>query len=583
MLYYVLLLLLLPCMFSGIVLYYRKCKDYSYITFSIFISNVLMNCGCYLLNHKSIINYISFTNTFLIVYGLFSLLSCFFTYELYIWIKRHLGIHTYKKTTYLLGLLASGVFVYFYWLLGESGRQSFDMFVYNIVTPVNNEVANFNLKVFAMISFMAIMFVTFTLCFTRNGIVHKQDNKLRSEKKQKLIALSFPVVFLFISFAFPIYAFHLEDAYAYFFVESKFIEEHYVDPNTTTITWPEEKRNLVYIFLESFESTYFSKELGGMDDENLLPNLTDKMHQGTFFSNHEENLFGGGRSMPQATVTIQGMVSALGGVNYKIPAQYSDDNRYAVVPYLTTLGDLLQEQGYQQYFTLGSTVDWYHIGPFYRAHGDTITKGWEEKIAEGKLPEDYKVWWGFEDKKLFEFAREDLTALSEQDTPFYYTITTNDTHRSDGYTDPICPTNKEYPMQNAISCVDTMLSDFLDWIMEQPFYENTTIVIVGDHLAHEEVYTKSLEPKSEHRIFNLILNSNSPYGHEPQYNRDFWAADMYPTVVSALGAQIEGDQLGLGTNLFSKKPTLTESFGADYVTEQLGENSFFYTETFLRP
>ena len=37
--------------------------------------------------------------------------------------------------------------------------------------------------------------------------------------------------------------------------------------------------------------------------------------------------------------------------------------------------------------------------------------------------------------------------------------------------------------------------------------------------------------------------------------------DDFPTTLSAMGAEIEGDRLGLGTNLFSAKETLSEKEG----------------------
>ena len=33
--------------------------------------------------------------------------------------------------------------------------------------------------------------------------------------------------------------------------------------------------------------------------------------------------------------------------------------------------------------------------------------------------------------------------------------------------------------------------------------------------------------------------------------------DMFPTILASLGAQIEGDRLGIGTNLFSNKTMLS--------------------------
>lgn len=38
--------------------------------------------------------------------------------------------------------------------------------------------------------------------------------------------------------------------------DSNFIEQYYVNPEETSLTFPETKRNLIYIFLESMETTY---------------------------------------------------------------------------------------------------------------------------------------------------------------------------------------------------------------------------------------------------------------------------------------------------------------------------------------
>lgn len=47
----------------------------------------------------------------------------------------------------------------------------------------------------------------------------------------------------------------------------------------------------------------------------------------------------------------------------------------------------------------------------------------------------------------------------------------------------------------------------------------------------------------------------------------------FPTTLAAMGAQIEGDRLGLGTNLFSSTPTLAEMFGIDQVDQELQRKS----------
>jgi phosphoglycerol transferase len=42
-------------------------------------------------------------------------------------------------------------------------------------------------------------------------------------------------------------------------------------------------------------------------------------------------------------------------------------------------------------------------------------------------------------------------------------------------------------------------------------------------------------------------------------NRLFSAVDMFPTTLAALGVEIPGDRLGIGTNLFSEQPTIMKN------------------------
>ena len=57
--------------------------------------------------------------------------------------------------------------------------------------------------------------------------------------------------------------------------ESKFIENNYVNPKDVKIKFPEKKKNLIYIYVESLESTYFNKKLGGESNNNYLEPLED--------------------------------------------------------------------------------------------------------------------------------------------------------------------------------------------------------------------------------------------------------------------------------------------------------------------
>ena len=52
--------------------------------------------------------------------------------------------------------------------------------------------------------------------------------------------------------------------------------------------------------------------------------------------------------------------------------------------------------------------------------------------------------------------------------------------------------------------------------------------------------------------------------------------DMFPTTLAALGCKIKGERLALGTNLFSDKKTLLETYGYDEVADGLSKRSSFY-------
>lgn len=54
------------------------------------------------------------------------------------------------------------------------------------------------------------------------------------------------------------------------------------------------------------------------------------------------------------------------------------------------------------------------------------------------------------------------------------------------------------------------------------------------------------------------------------------ALDIAPTLLGLAGAKWQGDQFGLGVNLFSARPTLLEQYGEEKFKKILQEDSAFY-------
>lgn len=366
--------------------------------------------------------------------------------------------------------------------------------------------------------------------------------------------------------------------------ESHFIEQNYVDPRTTKITFPEQKRNLIYIYLESMESTFASKEDGGGLDFNCIPELTKLAEENTNFSNTDK--LGGGYPAYGGTWTMAGIFSQTSGIPIKNSEQTDDVNatlaeQSSFSSQARNLEDILADEGYNQCFMIGSDATFGGRRAYFESHGKGKTEICDYNTAKenGQIPEDYYVWWGYEDQKLFANAQEKLTELSSKDEPFNFTMLTVDTHFEDGYVCEQCQNEfGDNQYANVMACSSRQVDAFVKWIQQQPFYENTTIVISGDHLTMDSDFCNDVSEDYERSVYNLFINlpEGLDTSFEKTHNREFATLDMLPTTLAAMGVTIEGDRLALGVNLFSDEQTLTEQYGRKGLDKELMKKSKFY-------
>lgn len=357
--------------------------------------------------------------------------------------------------------------------------------------------------------------------------------------------------------------------------ESKFIEDEYVDPTDVEVVFPEQKRNLIYIFLESMETTYSDVDDGGAFDENVIPELTEIAQTNEDFSGADPKL-NGGYSLAGTTWTMGAMFAQTSGLPLNISISANDmDTQDSFFPGVTTLGDILSDAGYTQTLLIGSEAQFGGRKLYFQEHGNYEMEDYSYAIENGLIPSDYKVWWGYEDQKLFEFAKEKLLQLSQGDEPFNLTMLTVDTHFEDGYVCEQCPTEYDTQYSNVMACSSRQVGEFLKWIQQQDFYENTTIVISGDHPTMDSDYCAEIDQEGNYdrRVFTAYINA-AAYAQDQQ-ERTYSTFDNFPTTLAALGVQINGDRLGLGTNLFSGTKTLLEEFGNSKVNAELKKKSEF--------
>lgn len=366
--------------------------------------------------------------------------------------------------------------------------------------------------------------------------------------------------------------------------ESHFIEQNYVDPRTTKITFPEQKRNLIYIYLESMESTFASKGDGGGLDFNCILELTTLAEENTNFSDSDK--LGGGYPAYGGTWTMAGIFSQTSGIPIKNSEQTDDVNatlaeQSSFSSQARNLEDILADEGYNQCFMIGSDATFGGRRAYFESHGKGQTEICDYNTAKenGQIPEDYYVWWGYEDQKLFANAQEKLTELSSKDEPFNFTMLTVDTHFEDGYVCEQCQNEfGDNQYANVMACSSRSVDAFVKWIQQQPFYENTTIVISGDHLTMDSDFCNDVSEDYERSVYNVFINlpEGLDTSFEKTHSREFATLDMFPTTLAAMGVTIEGDRLALGVNLFSDEQTLTEQYGRKGLDKELMKKSKFY-------
>ncbi len=98
---------------------------------------------------------------------------------------------------------------------------------------------------------------------------------------------------------------------------SYMIEENYADPNLVDLTFPENKRNLIYIVLESMENSYANYNKNGCMKKSLIPEITNLMEKNINFSNNAKGI-GGFKNCSGTGWTVGSLVAQSTGLPLKI-------------------------------------------------------------------------------------------------------------------------------------------------------------------------------------------------------------------------------------------------------------------------
>ncbi len=288
-----------------------------------------------------------------------------------------------------------------------------------------------------------------------------------------------------------------------------------------------QKRNLVILYLESFNTNYTKK--GGSHFKDLTPNIDLFIEKSVLFSNY----------FNAVSPTHNSIFSSWCGIFPELHDNYVRENP-DYTKGLTCFSDILNSLGYTQKFFFGHG-SWYGgITLFLKNHSyEQVT---ELSHIEREFPAmvKNKHIWGIQDTDLSRYVIKQVEQV-ENNQPFNIGAFYINTHPP-FFTAPDCP---KYVLDNtsklhlqSIHCVDHAVGMILQTLKKRGLMGNTVVVVVGDTPGHDH-------EKGQFLSYNRTLLAIYSPNLKPGINKTVsYSPDLGPTILEAMGIPVPQIQSG---------------------------------------
>ncbi len=263
------------------------------------------------------------------------------------------------------------------------------------------------------------------------------------------------------------------------------------------------KKNLVMVYAEGLERTYF--------DESIFPGLIKGLRGlealGTTFTNVIQVEYTGW--------TMGGLVASQCGI--PLVTTYRENNSMVGMDrYLasaTCLTDLLFEKNYYNVFYGGANRVFAGKGLFLDTHNYQETHG-EEDLRAKLFDKSYLSGWGLYDDSMLDLSYKRFLELSEKDGNFALVNLTLDTHPPKGHPSWRCKDIKygdgSNQMLNSVACSDHLITNYVKKVLASSYASDTVVVIASDHLAFNNTAIDLLKKGNRRNMFIVIDPDSEP-------------------------------------------------------------------------
>lgn len=311
-----------------------------------------------------------------------------------------------------------------------------------------------------------------------------------------------------------------------------------------------EGRNVIAISLESLQSFVINNEMNGEVITPFLNSLTQD--KDTYYFNDFYHQTGLGKTSDSEFI----FENSLYGLGRGAVFFTHGENTY------NSFAERLGENGYFTNVMHANNKSFWNRDMIYKSFN--LNQFYD--IESYNVTEETSVNWGLKDVPFFE---QSAALMKEMPQPFYSRLITLTNHYP-FYLDPEDMMIPEYDSNSGtlnryfqtVRYLDESVKEFFDDLKEQGLYENSIIVMYGDHYGisenHNKAMAKYLDKEEITPYDSTLLQAVPLYIHIPGDNDGqvmdnvSGQLDIRPTLLHLLGIETSKD-MQLGADLFSEE------------------------------
>lgn len=308
-------------------------------------------------------------------------------------------------------------------------------------------------------------------------------------------------------------------------------------------------KNLIVIQLESFQNFLIGLNIDGTE---ITPNMNKLVKESQYF-NHFYQMVGQGNTSDAEFVV---------NTSFYIPPDGAATMRY-VDRELPSLPKLLQGAGYDTATFHTNTVEFWNRGELYKS------LGWNNYYDNTYFGEEDAFFFGASDEVLYKKTAEELQRMSDAGKPFYTQVISMSAHHP--FTIPEYKYHMTLPERyegtlvgdyiRAQNYADYALGQFIDDLKARGIWDNSVVVLYGDHMGLP-LYSLNDDEKqlmteiygheySYSDMMNIPLVISMPGSTKGEVHTQLGGeVDILPTVANLLGVSLE-DHIHFGQDLMN--------------------------------